>query len=151
MPKYSDIFIDSSLFALAKRGSGKAQQTVLQHVIDHLESGLPMPDDLQKALIEILTKLIPKIANDRGFHEKGFEAWENAQSVHEVLVIGAARSLEDAFDQVAQQILAESGRRVSEETIKKHWNQFGPYAKQGEIPPLELLGDLSPVRQGKEK
>ena len=70
MSKYSYIVIDSSLFALAKRGSGKAQQTVLQHVIDHLESGLPMPDDLQKALIEILTKLIPKIANDSGFHEK---------------------------------------------------------------------------------
>ena len=151
MSKYSYIVIDSSLFALAKRGSGKAQQTVLQHVIDHLESGLPMPDDLQKALIEILTKLIPKIKNDRGFHENGFEAWENAQSVQEVLVSGAARSLEEAFDQVAQQILAESGRRVSEETIKKHWNQFGIYAKQGDIPPLERLGDLSRVRQGKEK
>lgn len=149
MPKYIDI--DSSLYIRARKGCGQAKKDVLRLVIAHVEDGLPMPCDLQAALVEILNKLIPNIKNDRGFHENGFEAWENAKSVQEALASGAAKSLEEAFHQVAQQILVESGHQVSEETIKKHWNQFGQYAKEGRMPELELLGDLSRGRQGKKK
>ena len=149
MPKYIDI--DPSLYIRARTGCGQAKKDLLRLVIAHVEDGLPMPGELQTSLVEILNKLLPNIKNDHGFHENGYEAWENAQSVQEALVSGAARSVEDACHHVAQQILAESGRKVSEETIKKHWNQFGPYARQGELPPLELLGDLSRGRQGKKK
>lgn len=149
MPKYIDI--DSSLYIRARKGCGQAKKDVLRLVIAHVEDGLPMPGDLQASLVEILSNLIPHIKSDPGFHENGFEAWENALSVAEVMDRKLEKSLPDAFHRVAQQVSAESGRPVSDETIKKHWNKFGRYAKQGEMPPLELLGDLSRGRQGKKK
>jgi len=152
MPKYLSIDIDSSLFELAKRGSGTAKQKVLQHAIDHLESGLPMPDDLQRSLAVILTELIPKVTNHQGFHENGFAAWENAMEVQSMLASGKASSLEDAFFKVADQSSrGELGQPVTMEALKKHWGRFGPYAKSGDTPPLDLLGDFPSKGQGKKK
>lgn len=149
MTKYIDI--DSSLYTRARKGCGRAKADVLSLVVAHLEDGIPMPEELQASLAEILRKLIPDIKNDRGFHENGFEAWEHALSVHELLESGEVRNLEQAFAHVAEQLSAEPGRKISEDAIKKHWNRFGRYAKQGEMPPPELLGDFSIKRQGKKK
>ena len=148
MPKYSDIVIDSNLFALAKEAVARRSRPYYSTSLI-IWSGLPMPDDLQKALIEIPDQTDPENQNDRGFHENGL-ATENAQSVQEVLVSGAARSLEKPLIKRAADF-AKSGRLVSEERRSRSIEPIRPYAKQGQIPPLELLGDLSSVRQGKEK
>jgi hypothetical protein len=152
MPKYAEIFIDYSLFELAKRGSGTAKQKVLQLAIDHLESELPMPVELQRSLVEVLSKLIPNIKSDKGFHENGFAAWKNAMEIQSMLDCGQASSLEDAFFKVAEQSSrGELDQPVSMETLKKHWGRFGRYAQSGDTPPLDLLGDFSSKGQGKKK
>lgn len=123
----------------------------MRHAIDHMQSGIPMSPDLQMALIDILDKLIPKIKNEKGYHENGLTAWENAMSVHDARKKGNAKSLEEAFAYVAEQICHDSGLDISEEAIKKQWAKFGSYVTEGTLPPFELLGDLMRDSQGNEK
>ena len=115
----------------------------MQHVIDHIESDLPLPDELKQYLVEMLTEMIPKVRDRRGFREYGYAAWENAVSVKEAMHDGHAKSLEEAFAYVAAQSAINGQKPESEETIKKHWQRFNRHAKTDELPPLEMLGDLS--------
>ena len=151
MPKYRSIEIDSDLYALAARGSASAKKEILQSFIDHVESDLPLPQDLQNSLVEILIKVIPTVKNDKGYKENGHEAWLNALTVQEAIADGKARTLEEAFAYVADAMSTASGRQISEETIKKHWKRFSPWVKLQTVPPFELLGDYSGKSQGNEK